>query len=62
VGLDAGGKLVAWENHIVNQSITKGTAFEPMMFKDNIDATQVEGLADLPYAVSLTGAFVFPPL
>ncbi len=51
VGVDGAGKLVAWENHIVNQSIIKGTAFEPMMFKDNVDATQVEGLADLPYAV-----------
>ncbi|MCX6956578.1 MAG: xanthine dehydrogenase family protein molybdopterin-binding subunit [Verrucomicrobia bacterium] len=51
LGLGADGKLTTWETHIVNQSIIKGTAFEPMMFKDNIDATQVEGLADLPYAV-----------
>ncbi len=51
LGLDAGGKPVSWENHIVNQSIIKGTPFEPMMIKDGIDATQVEGLADVPYAV-----------
>jgi isoquinoline 1-oxidoreductase beta subunit len=51
LGLDGGGKLVSWENQIVNQSIIRGTAFEPMMIKDGIDATQVEGLADLPYAV-----------
>ena len=51
LGLDAGGKLVSWENHIVNQSIIKGTPFEPMMIKDGVDSTQVEGLADLPYAV-----------
>ncbi len=51
LGVDASGQLVSWENHIVNQSIIKGTPFEPMMIKDGIDATQVEGLADLPYAV-----------
>lgn len=51
LGVDAGGRLVSWENRIVNQSIIKGTPFEPMMIKDGVDATQVEGLADLPYAV-----------
>ncbi len=51
LGLDAGGKLVSWENQIVNQSIIKGTPFEPMMIKDGVDSTQVEGLADVPYAV-----------
>ncbi len=51
VGLDAAGGLVSWENQIVSQSIIQGTAFEPMMLKDGVDATQVEGLADLPYAV-----------
>lgn len=51
LGLDAAGKLVSWENQIVNQSIIKGTPFEPMMIKDGVDSTHVEGLADLPYAV-----------
>jgi isoquinoline 1-oxidoreductase beta subunit len=51
LGLDAGGKLVSGENDIVNQSIIKGTPFEPMKIKDGIDWTQVEGLADSPYAV-----------
>lgn len=51
LGLDAAGKLTSWENQIVSQSISQGTAFESMMLKDGVDATQVEGLADLPYAV-----------
>lgn len=52
LGLDAAGKLVSWENQIVSQSIAKGTPMEQMMIKDGVDATQVEGLADLPYAVA----------
>ena len=51
LGLDGAGKLVSWENQVVSQSIIKGTPFEPMMIKDGVDSTQVEGLADLSYAV-----------
>ncbi|HZR36190.1 MAG TPA: xanthine dehydrogenase family protein molybdopterin-binding subunit [Nevskia sp.] len=51
LGLDGGGKLVAWQHHVVAQSIIKGTAFEGFMVKDGIDATSVEGVADMPYAV-----------
>ena len=50
-GLDAQGNLVAWKHVIVGQSILTGTAFEPMMVKDGIDATSVEGAANLPYAI-----------
>jgi len=50
-GLDAQGNLVAWQHTIVGQSILAGTAFEPMMVKDGIDATSVEGAANLPYAI-----------
>lgn len=49
-GVDAKGELVAWRHTIVGQSILTGTAFEPMMVKDGIDATSVEGAANLPYA------------
>ena len=45
------GSPVAWEQRIVGQSITAGTAFEPVMVKDGVDRTSVEGAADLPYAV-----------
>ena len=50
-GLDESGKLIAWEHRIVGQSIMAGTAFEPVMVKNGVDDTSVEGAADLPYAV-----------
>lgn len=50
-GLDAQGKLVAWQHRIVGQSIVAGTAFEGMLVKDGVDATSVEGAANLPYHV-----------
>lgn len=49
VGLDAGGLPVAWQQVMVGQSIIAGTPFEPMMVKNGIDATSVEGVADSPY-------------
>ena len=50
-GLDAGGKLITWQHRLVGQSIITGTAFESAMVKDGIDATSVEGAADLPYNI-----------
>jgi len=50
-GLDAQGKIVAWNHTIAGPSILTGTAFEPMMVKDGIDHTSVEGAADMPYAI-----------
>lgn len=50
-GLDAQGELTAWRHTIVGQSILTGTAFEAMMVKDGVDATSVEGAANLPYAI-----------
>jgi isoquinoline 1-oxidoreductase beta subunit len=50
-GLDANGELLAWRHAIVGQSILAGTAFEAMLVKDGIDATSVEGAANLPYAI-----------
>jgi isoquinoline 1-oxidoreductase beta subunit len=50
-GLDAEGRLVAWQNRIVGQSINAGTAFALMMVKNGIDATSVEGAATIPYAI-----------
>jgi isoquinoline 1-oxidoreductase beta subunit len=51
-GLDAQGGLIAWRHTIVGQSILTGTAFEPMMVKNGVDETSVEGAANLPYAVA----------
>ncbi|MGH8490226.1 MAG: molybdopterin cofactor-binding domain-containing protein [Gammaproteobacteria bacterium] len=49
-GLDEGGNPVAWHHRIVGQSILTGTPFEPMLVKDGVDATSVEGASNLPYA------------
>jgi isoquinoline 1-oxidoreductase beta subunit len=50
-GLDSQGKVVGWQHRIVGQSILAGTPFEPMMVKDGIDATSVEGASNLPYEI-----------
>ena len=50
-GLDAQGKIVAWQHRIVGQSILAGTPFEGMMVKDGVDGTSVEGASTLPYDI-----------
>ena len=60
-GLDATGALVAWRHTIVGQSILSGTAFEPMLVKDGIDATSVEGAANLPYAIPNLSVLLHSP-
>ena len=49
--LDNNGRLVGWQHRIVGQSIMAGTAFAPVMVKNGIDGTSVEGAANLPYAI-----------
>ncbi len=49
VALDAAGLPSAWDHTIVGQSILAGTPFEPMMVKDGVDSTSVEGVSDSPY-------------
>lgn len=49
-GLDAQGKLVAWNHHIVGQSIMAGGPFEAMI-EGGVDPTSVEGALHLPYAI-----------
>ena len=50
-GLDAGGRIVAWEHRIVGQSLVTGTPLAPLRIRDGIDLTSVEGAANLPYAI-----------
>jgi isoquinoline 1-oxidoreductase subunit beta len=50
-GLDASGNPVAWTHTIVGQSIMAGTMFENFGVKNGIDATSVEGAADLIYGI-----------
>ncbi|MEJ2451463.1 MAG: xanthine dehydrogenase family protein molybdopterin-binding subunit [Gammaproteobacteria bacterium] len=49
-GIDQNGKLVAWHQRIVGQSIMAHTPLSGMI-KNGIDPTSVEGAANLPYAV-----------
>jgi isoquinoline 1-oxidoreductase beta subunit len=52
IGLDAKGKILAWDHSIVGQSIITGTPFEAFMVKDGVDATTIEGMGE-PYEVPL---------
>jgi isoquinoline 1-oxidoreductase beta subunit len=52
-GLGEDGMPVAWQHRIVSQSILAGTPFAPMMVKDGVDSTSVEGVADSPYVLGL---------
>ncbi|MEM7749053.1 MAG: xanthine dehydrogenase family protein molybdopterin-binding subunit [Pseudomonadota bacterium] len=50
-GLDDQGNIVAWENHVVGQSIVAGTPFEQALVKKGIDKTSIEGSDNVPYAI-----------
>jgi isoquinoline 1-oxidoreductase beta subunit len=50
-GIDAKGNVTGWQSRIVNQSFMFGTPFEKVMVKDGVDATAVEGAADMPYEI-----------
>ena len=47
-GLDADGKIVAWENRIANQSIMAGSPFADFM-EAGLDPTSYEGSTKMPY-------------
>jgi len=49
IGLGSDGLPAAWQHVIVGQSIMAGSPFEPMMVKNGVDATSVEGVADSAY-------------
>jgi len=49
-GLDAAGNLIAWDHHIVGQSIVaQNMPF--MMAKNGLDFMSLEGAGNLPYAI-----------
>ncbi|MDT7837497.1 xanthine dehydrogenase family protein molybdopterin-binding subunit [Aquabacterium sp. OR-4] len=52
IGFDAQGKVLAWDHALVGQSILKGTFFEPMLVKNGIDGTAVEGMRE-PYDIPM---------
>ncbi len=49
-GIDGEGKLIAWSNHVVGQSIVSKTMFDGMV-QNGVDPTSVEGASNLPYAI-----------
>lgn len=51
-GVVRDGKIQAWSDTIVGQSIMKGSPFEAMTFKDGLDATAYEGSNEIPYDVA----------
>jgi isoquinoline 1-oxidoreductase beta subunit len=48
-GLGKNGRPIAWQQTIVGQSILAGTPFAPMLIKNGIDDTSVEGASNSPY-------------
>lgn len=46
------GRIEAWSDTIVGQSIMKGTPLEAMTFKDGLDSTAFEGSNEIPYDVA----------
>ena len=51
MGIGADGMPAAWRHVIVGQSILAGTPFAPMMVKNGVDSTAVEGTADTKYNI-----------
>ncbi|WP_158808156.1 xanthine dehydrogenase family protein molybdopterin-binding subunit [Beijerinckia sp. L45] len=49
--LDPKGGIAAWQHRLVGTSFMKGTAFAPVMVKNGVDSTAVEGVSDMPYAI-----------
>jgi isoquinoline 1-oxidoreductase beta subunit len=52
VGIGSDGMPAAWRHVVVGQSLVAGTPFAPMLIKNGVDATAVEGTADTKYAIS----------
>ncbi len=50
-GLDKDGKIIAWQDRIIGQSILEGTIMAQQMVKNGVDLTSVEGSANAPYAI-----------
>jgi isoquinoline 1-oxidoreductase beta subunit len=51
IGVGPDGTPLAWRHVIVGQSITAGTPFEPLIMKDGVDSTAVEGTTDTLYDI-----------
>ncbi len=56
VGLDADGRMVAWDHRIAGKPIFKGTPFEQAFVHNGVDHSSVEGVPDTLYRIP--GQFV----
>ena len=50
-GLDASGRVIAWQQTLVGQSFMAGTPFESFVVKNGVDDSSVEGAAHSRYQV-----------
>ncbi len=50
-GVDKNGRIIAWQHHIVGQSIFAGSPMAGMV-QNGIDPSSVEGARELPYDIS----------
>jgi isoquinoline 1-oxidoreductase beta subunit len=60
-GIDDQGRLLAWRDTIVGQSLLKGTPLE-VLVKNDVDPNSVEGSATMPYEVPNARVTVSSPL
>ena len=51
VGIGPDGLPAAWRHVIVGQSLVAGTPFAPVLIKNGVDGTAVEGVADTHYVI-----------
>ncbi|KMW60085.1 Isoquinoline 1-oxidoreductase beta subunit [Candidatus Rhodobacter oscarellae] len=51
VGLDANGRIVAWQHQLATPSIFKGTFFAATQVVDGVDRSSVEGVPDTLYDI-----------
>jgi isoquinoline 1-oxidoreductase subunit beta len=51
IGIGQDGTPTAWRHVIVGQSLVAGTPFAPMLIKNGVDQTAVEGTADTHYII-----------
>jgi len=49
--IDKKGKIIAWKQRIVGQSVMSGTGFEEPFVKNGVDQSTVEGLNPVAYAI-----------
>lgn len=49
LGLDSKSQLLAWDHHIVGQSVIGGSMFEGMMVKGGLEPMVTEGVSDTHY-------------